>query len=188
MTIPLNGTAVHGDIEAPPRPKDVGILAMEMYFPQRCISEEELEEFDGVSKGKYTIGLGQKYMACCDDREDINSFALTAVINLLEKYDIDPKSIGRIDVGTETIIDKSKATKTVLMDLFAEAGNTDIEGVDSKNACYGSTAALFNSVNWVESTSWDGRNAIVVGGDIAICRRQRTPNGRCWRVCDPDRS
>ncbi|OCH84211.1 hydroxymethylglutaryl-CoA synthase [Obba rivulosa] len=166
MTIPLASRT--GDIEAFPRPKDVGILAMEMYFPRRCISEEELEEFDGVSKGKYTIGLGQKYMACCDDREDINTFALTAVANLLEKYNIDPKSIGRIDVGTETIIDKSKATKTVLMDLFAESGNTDIEGVDSKNACYGSTAALFNSINWVESTSWDGRNAIVVGGDIAI--------------------
>ena len=54
------------------------------------------------------------------------------------------------------------------MDYFADAGNTDIEGVDSKNACYGSTAALFNAVNWVESASWDGRNAIVVGGDIAI--------------------
>ena len=54
------------------------------------------------------------------------------------------------------------------MDLFASHGNTDIEGVDSKNACYGSTAALFNAVNWVESASWDGRNAIVVGGDIAI--------------------
>ena len=86
----------------------------------------------------------------------------------MEKYDIDPKSIGRIDVGTETIIDKSKSTKTHLMDYFAEAGNTDIEGVDSKNACYGSTAALFNAVNWIESASWDGRNAIVVGGDIAI--------------------
>ncbi|CAL1714293.1 unnamed protein product [Somion occarium] len=166
MTIPVNTAA--NDFEAPPRPKDVGILAMEMYFPRRCISEEELEEFDGVSKGKYTIGLGQKFMACCDDREDINSFALTAVQNLLEKYDIDPKSIGRIDVGTETIIDKSKATKTVLMELFTDAGNTDIEGVDSKNACYGSTAALFNAINWVESSSWDGRNAIVVGGDIAI--------------------
>ena len=54
------------------------------------------------------------------------------------------------------------------MDLFAEAGNTDVEGVDSKNACYGSTAALFDAINWVESSSWDGRNAIVVGGDIAI--------------------
>ena len=88
--------------------------------------------------------------------------------SLIEKYNVDPKSIGRIDVGTETIIDKSKSTKTHLMDFFAEAGNTDIEGVDSKNACYGSTAALFNAVNWIESSSWDGRNAIVVGGDIAI--------------------
>ncbi|KAG8221044.1 hydroxymethylglutaryl-coenzyme A synthase C terminal-domain-containing protein [Butyriboletus roseoflavus] len=151
-----------------PRPKDVGILAMEVYFPRRCISEADLEVFDNVSAGKYTIGLGQEYMACCDDREDINSFALNAVSGLLEKYNIDPKSIGRLDVGTETIIDKSKSVKTTLMDLFAESGNFDIEGVDSKNACYGSTAALFNAVNWVESTSWDGRNAIVVAGDIAI--------------------
>ncbi|KIM68291.1 hypothetical protein SCLCIDRAFT_1209715 [Scleroderma citrinum Foug A] len=151
-----------------PRPKDVGILAMETYFPYRCISEADLEVFDGVSKGKYTIGLGQEYMACCDDREDINSFALNAVAGLLERFNIDPKSIGRIDVGTETIIDKSKSVKTTLMDLFAESGNFDIEGIDSKNACYGSTAALFNAVNWIESTSWDGRNAIVVGGDIAI--------------------
>ncbi|TDL16820.1 hydroxymethylglutaryl-CoA synthase [Rickenella mellea] len=151
-----------------PRPRDVGILAMEMYFPRRCISEEELEVFDGVAKGKYTIGLGQQYMACTDDREDINSFALTTVSNLLRKYNIDPRSIGRLDVGTETIIDKSKSVKTTLMDLFEESGNSDIEGIDSKNACYGSTAALFNAINWIESSSWDGRNAIVFAGDIAI--------------------
>ncbi|KAF7308927.1 3-hydroxy-3-methylglutaryl coenzyme A synthase [Mycena kentingensis (nom. inval.)] len=151
-----------------PRPRDVGILAMEVYFPLRCISEADLEDYDGVSKGKYTIGLGQEYMAWPDDREDINSFALNAVAGLLEKYKIDPKSIGRIDVGTETIIDKSKSVKTTLMSLFAESGNFDIEGIDSKNACYGSTAALYNAINWVESSSWDGRNAIVVAGDIAI--------------------
>ncbi|KIY49939.1 hydroxymethylglutaryl-CoA synthase [Fistulina hepatica ATCC 64428] len=151
-----------------PRPKDVGLLAMETYFPHRCVSEADLEEFDGVSKGKYTIGLGQKYMAWPDDREDINSFALNAVSGLLEKYNIDPQSIGRIDVGTETIIDKSKSVKTTIMELFAQSGNFDIEGVDSKNACYGSTAALFNSLNWIESSSWDGRNAIVVAGDIAV--------------------
>lgn len=88
--------------------------------------------------------------------------------SLLKKYDIDPRSIGRIDVGTETIIDKSKSVKTILMDLFAPSGNTDIEGIDSKNACYGGTAALFNAVNWIESSSWDGRYALVVAGDIAI--------------------
>ncbi len=33
MTIPLN-TVAH-DVDVPPRPKDVGILGMEMYFPRR---------------------------------------------------------------------------------------------------------------------------------------------------------
>ncbi|CAE6345514.1 unnamed protein product [Rhizoctonia solani] len=151
-----------------PRPTNVGILAMEVYFPKRCVSEVDLEAYDGVSTGKYTVGLGQEFMAYTDDREDINSFALTVVSSLLEKYDIDPKSIGRLEVGTETLVDKSKSVKTVLMDLFAASGNFDIEGIDSKNACYGSTAGLFNAVNWIESRSWDGRNAIVFAGDIAV--------------------
>jgi hydroxymethylglutaryl-CoA synthase len=86
----------------------------------------------------------------------------------MKKYNIDPKSIGRLEVGTETIIDKAKSVKTVLMRLFEEAGNYDIEGVDNINACYGSTAAVFNAINWIESSSWDGRNAIVFAGDIAI--------------------
>lgn len=51
-----------------------------------------------------------------------------AVSGLLKKYNVDPKNIGRLEVGTETIVDKSKSTKTVLMDLFKESGNTDIEG------------------------------------------------------------
>ena len=121
-------------------------------------------------------------MAFTDDREDINSFALTgeplfvakrsklecilAVSQLMKKYQIDPAHVGRLEMGTETIIDKAKSTKTVLMDLFG--GNYDIEGIDSKNACYGGTAAVFNAVNWIESSSWDGRWAIVVCGDIAI--------------------
>jgi len=47
-------------------------------------------------------------------------------------------------------------------------GNTDIEGVDSSNACYGGTAALLNCVNWVESNSWDGRYGLVVCTDSAV--------------------
>lgn len=36
-----------------------------------------MEVFDGVSTGKYTIGLGQEKMAFIDDREDIQSICLT---------------------------------------------------------------------------------------------------------------
>jgi hydroxymethylglutaryl-CoA synthase len=102
---------------------------------------------------------------------DIYSLALTTVSTLLRKYNIDPKSIGRLEVGTETLLDKSKSVKSVLMQLFQESGNTNVEGVDTVNACYGGTNALFNAVNWVESSAWDGRDAIVVAGDIALYKK-----------------
>lgn len=102
---------------------------------------------------------------------DIYSFALTTVSSLLKKYSIDPKSIGRLEVGTETLLDKSKSVKSVLMQLFEPSGNTNIEGVDTINACYGGTNALFNAINWVESSAWDGRDAIVCTGDIALYKK-----------------
>lgn len=102
------------------------------------------------------------------DFEDVNSMALTVVQNLLEKFNIDPRSIGRLEVGTETLVDKSKSTKTVLMQLFSKYGNHDIEGVTSLNACYGGTNAFFNTTNWIQSEAWDGRYGIVVMTDIAI--------------------
>ena len=91
--------------------------------------------------------------------------------SLLKKYSIDPKSIGRLEVGTETLLDKSKSVKSVLMQLFQPSGNTNIEGVDTVNACYGGTNALFNAINWVESSAWDGRDAIVCAGDIALYKK-----------------
>ncbi|AOW07912.1 hydroxymethylglutaryl-coenzyme A synthase C terminal-domain-containing protein [Yarrowia lipolytica] len=148
------------------QPQNVGIKALEIYVPSRIVNQAELEKHDGVAAGKYTIGLGQTNMAFVDDREDIYSFALTAVSRLLKNNNIDPASIGRIEVGTETLLDKSKSVKSVLMQLFGE--NSNIEGVDNVNACYGGTNALFNAINWVEGRSWDGRNAIVVAGDIAL--------------------
>jgi hydroxymethylglutaryl-CoA synthase len=161
------------------RPENVGIVAMEMYTPFRYVSQADLEVADGVSSGKYTIGLGQTNMAFCDDREDITSVFMTAVHSLLEKYGIDPATIGRVEVGTETLIDKSKSVKTSLMELFGD-GNTDLEGITSVNACYGGTAALFNSVAWIESSEWDGRYALVVCGDIAVYEKgPARPTGGC---------
>lgn len=149
-------------------PKDVGIKAVEVYFPAQYVEQTELEQFDGVSAGKYTIGLGQSRMGFCNDREDINSLCLTVVHRLMDRYGVKPQDIGRLEVGTETIIDKSKSVKSVLMQLFEPYGCTDIEGADTTNACYGGTAALLNAVSWVESSAWDGRLALVVAADNAV--------------------
>ncbi len=43
------------------------------------VLQGELEEYDGVSSGKYTIGLGQTKMGFCTDREDVHSLCLTVV-------------------------------------------------------------------------------------------------------------
>ncbi|CEJ85955.1 Putative Hydroxymethylglutaryl-synthase [[Torrubiella] hemipterigena] len=149
-------------------PENVGIKAMEIYVPAQCLDQSLFEIHQGVSAGKYTIGLGLESMNYCTDREDVCSLALNAVSSLLSTYNIDPNSIGRLEVGTESPFDKAKSVKSVLTQLFEPAGNTSLEGIDTVNACYGGTNALFNAVNWVESRSWDGRDAIVVASDIAI--------------------
>lgn len=143
-------------------------MGMSVYIPRTAVSQSQLEAYDNASKGKYTLGLGQLHMSFVTDREDVVSLALTAVDQLVRDTGVSYAEIGRLEVGTETILDKSKSIKTSLMQLFEESGNAEVEGLDNTNACYGGTAALFNTLAWVESSAWDGRYAVVVAADIAV--------------------
>ncbi len=168
--------------ESRTKPIDIGILDIQCHFPTTFVDQHELEEFDKVGKGKYTVGLGQEKMAISSDREDINSVCLTVLDKLLTKNNIDRKQIGRLEVGTETFLDKSKSVKTYLMNLFKDC-NTDIEGVTTSNACYGGTNALLNTINWVQSDVWDGRLGIVIMGDIAVyAKGNARPTGGCGSI------
>ncbi len=53
---------------APSGAADVGVLAMETYFPSRYVDQKDLEAADGVGANKYRIGLGQQRMAFAGDR------------------------------------------------------------------------------------------------------------------------
>lgn len=85
---------VENGLDKPHTATNVGILAMEVYFPFCCVDQEKLEDFDEISKGKYTIGLGQTEMGFCDDNEDVNSLCLTVVSRLMEKHHISYEKIG----------------------------------------------------------------------------------------------
>lgn len=101
----------------------------------------------------------------------------------MTQYQIPYEWIGRVEVASETILDHSKAIKTHLMTLFEASGNSDVEGIDSMNACYAGTNALFNSHAWVESSAWDGRYALVVSADIAeYSEGNARPTGGCGAV------
>ncbi|KAL3537344.1 hypothetical protein ACH5RR_000710 [Cinchona calisaya] len=72
------------------------------------------------------------------------------------------------EVGSEIVLDKSKSIKTFLTQSFKGYGNTNIEGVDSTNSCYGGIAALCSCVNWVESSSWDVYCGLIVCTDSVV--------------------
>lgn len=163
--------------------RNIGILSIAAYFPKTYVSQEDLEKYDKVDAGKYTKGLMQDKMGFCTDLEDINSIALTVTKRLIDESGVSLKDIGYLEVGTETILDKSKSVKTVLMELFEASGNTDIEGVDTTNACYGGTAALFHAIDHCSAPHWDGRLAIVVAADIAVYDKGNArPTGGCGAV------
>lgn len=110
--------------------KNAGILAMEVYFPQQFVEQGKLEAHDKVAAGKYTIGLGQDRMAFVNaQREDTASMCMTAVNNLLNKYNIAKSKIGRLEVGTETPLDKSKSIKSYVTSLFEREKVYDLEGM-----------------------------------------------------------
>ena len=145
-----------------------GVVGLELYMPSQYVSQERLEAYNGVAAGKYTQGLGQTAMAFVDTDEDVQSMALTVTERLLDRYGVHPREVGRLEVGTESMVDKSKSVKSTVMSLFNEKGVYDVEGVDCLNACYGGTAALFNAIAWMQSPEYDGRLALVLAGDIAV--------------------
>lgn len=110
----------------------------------------------------------QQGLSFCGDREDSVSMCMTVFRRLLVRHGVDAREIGHVQCGTETSVDGSKGLKTYVMPLLEEAGNTDVEGVDLVQACYGGTAAVLNAAAWVESRAWDGRYAVVLCSDIAL--------------------
>jgi enoyl-CoA hydratase/carnithine racemase len=143
-----------------------GIHAMQVYVPRSCATATDLENAHHV-KGKYSVGLMMKEFAACDEDEDAISMALTATYRLVEEHGVRFEDVGMLQVGTETLLDRSKSMKTHLMELFERSGNLDVEGIDHINACYGGTSALLACTTWVGCAAWDGRWAITVTSDVS---------------------
>lgn len=152
-----------------------GLLSIELYIPKLYIDQDEFEKQKGISSGKITKGIGQLEMSYTSELEDVNSMALTVLKNLMTRNNIKSTDIGKLEFATETFHDKSKSSKTILMNLLS--GNKNIEGVTNFNACYGGTAAIFNCLNWLKVES-AGKLAIVVMSDVAVYNTiQAKPTG-----------
>ena len=144
-----------------------GILALEYYAPNLSCSAAEIEQLHNCP-GRYTAGRGQEQIGFCSDNEDTVSMAMTVFERLVSGCELSANQIGRLEVGTESQVDRAKSTKSFLMTFFKEDEMHNVEGLDTYNACYGGTNALFSTVSWVQSSAWSGQYGVVVCSDPAV--------------------
>ena len=140
-----------------------GIIEIEPVVPMYYIDAEETEKLGVEAKSKYL----QKANAIWDINEDAVSLAMTALRRMLRKFPNIMKDVGRLEVGTESSTDIAKSIKSYLMSMEELKDFPDLLGCDNINACYGGTAALLNTIDWLYSGRTKYKYGIVVITDVA---------------------
>lgn len=146
---------------------------MALYVPKLYLDIRTLAEKRDIPYEKLAHGLGLYKMAICDVHEDAATMAAEAVYELIERNKLDPRSIGRIYLGTESALDDSKPTATYAVEMvqkrLTEQWGADCfrhcDVLDMTFACIGAVDALQNTLDWVAANP--NQIAIVVASDIA---------------------
>lgn len=150
-----------------------GIEAASFFVPSLYLEIKDLAEHRGIEAAKLEKGLGLHKMAFPDVHEDAATYAAEALYRLLTDYQINPKEISRIYLGTESALDAAKPTATYAMKMVEDAleekfgarcfKNCDV--VDLTFACIGAVDALHNSLDFVRVNP--EKKAIVIASDYA---------------------
>lgn len=153
--------------------KKVGIDSISYYVPSLYVDIEDLASKRNIPAEKLTYGLGLKKMSIPDFDEDSASIAANSLFKLISEYNINPKEIGRIYIGTESGVDASKPISSYVVEILEEIfkdkygdrcfKNCDV--VDLTFACAGGVDAMQNCCDWVRNGQ--NRKAIVIASDIA---------------------
>ena len=155
----------------------VGIDAMSFYVPSIYLDLKTLAPSRNLDYEKLSKGLGVLKMALPDVNEDAASMAANAVWKLIKDYNLNPKDIGRLYVGTESGLDGAKPIATYVLGMLnerlQEENKTDsttaffenCDALDMTFACIGGVDALQNTLDWARGNQ--NRIGIVVATDYA---------------------
>ncbi len=150
-----------------------GIEAASYYVPSLYLEIKDLAEKREIEPAKLEKGLGLHKMGLPDVHEDAATFAAEALLKLITDYNLDPKEIARIYLGTESALDAAKPTASyamqmvekVLEEKFGERSFRNCDVVDMTFACIGAVDALHNSLDFVRVNPEE--KAIVIASDYA---------------------
>ncbi|NAW50252.1 hydroxymethylglutaryl-CoA synthase [Elizabethkingia argentiflava] len=151
----------------------VGVQSVSYYVPHLYLEIKDLAVQRGIDPLKLEKGLGLHKMAFPDVHEDVATFAAEALLRLMKDYEIDPREINRIYLGTESALDAAKPTATfavhmveqVLEYQYGERCFKNCDAVDMTFACIGGVDALQNALDYVRVNPH--KKAIVIASDYA---------------------
>ncbi|AZA58349.1 hydroxymethylglutaryl-CoA synthase family protein [Chryseobacterium shandongense] len=150
-----------------------GIEAASYHVPSLYLEIKDLAEKRGIEPAKLEKGLGLHKMGIPDVHEDAATLAAEALLKLIKDYNIHPKDIARIYLGTESALDAAKPTASYAMQMvekvldeeFGERCFKNCDVVDMTFACIGAVDALHNSLDFVRVNP--DKKAIVIASDYA---------------------
>lgn len=145
---------------------DFGISDMAIYIPPLYLSHKELASARGVPWEKYQIGLGNYRMSILPNWEDAVTMAANAGSQLLEKTGTDPGEIQQLVVCTESGVDHSKPVASFVQGLLKIGSRCRVYEI--KHACYGGTAGIVHSIDWIARNHSLPKKALVIMTDIAV--------------------
>jgi hydroxymethylglutaryl-CoA synthase len=144
---------------------EVGLSDIAIYVPPYYLPHEELAAAYGIPKEKYNIGLGNQNMAVIPNWEDTVSMAASAGLQVLEKSGTDPQDIHQLIVSTESGVDHSKPVASFVQGLLKIG--TRCRVYEIKNACYGGTAGLVDSIERLSQAGKSSRKSMLIMVDVA---------------------
>lgn len=150
-----------------------GIEAASYYVPSLYLEIKDLAEKRGIEPAKLEKGLGLHKMGLPDVHEDAATFAAEALLRLIKDYNINPKEIARIYLGTESALDAAKPTASYAMQMVEKVLEGEFGGrvfrncdvVDMTFACVGGVDALHNALDFVRVNT--DKKAVVIASDYA---------------------
>lgn len=157
---------------------NVGIEHIEVYLPGLRVAKRDAVPF---SKYPQAQGDGDESLTVLPPDEDVVSMALTVVRDLMERTGIGWDSIGMIQVGTSTNVDRTKPIQSYIGAMFNAHGVHDLIGGDNTFACNAGMNALMHVASWMGSPLWNGKLGLVVTADHShTATAIRYPYDRVW--------
>ncbi len=149
---------------------------MSVYVPRLRVRLEDWCSWTGNSWDKIQAVVGRSFRVPAR-HENVYTMAANAVLRLIREYDIDPRNVGFLGLGTESSTDNATGAVIVrgmvdraLDDLHRPRLSRHMEVPEFKHACLGGIYALKAALRYVSCDAGD-RVAIVVCADVAEYER-----------------